>query len=339
MLSHALCAFIAPALASAVAFPWALPEPTFVIPEVDRWSPAPTKAPNVGILELFRRAEESDTICGFVSGVSTSSLTCDPGKSSVCATNTYYGVHGCCDPKNMSACTIPTTCIPSSLMTASCSDAKCSSDPLTLKCSGTAAPECYRWDFAYSTAKTTTFKEWGCAAKGGTAVAERTWSGMSTPSKTSSTTTRTTSSTSASSTAAQATTLPATQSPGKPNNTAAIVGGTIGGLVVVGAVASFIIYLLLRDRRLKREASNNNLPTHQSQQTGFGNTGMTEYSPHGFTPVNAWQDDNKGWPGSPTTTVLNKSPVISDCGPGGDGQATMFGVVEAHGTQVHEAPV
>ncbi|KAF2642837.1 hypothetical protein P280DRAFT_468146 [Massarina eburnea CBS 473.64] len=335
MLSHALCAFIAPALAAAAAFPWALPEPTFAIPEIDSWSPAPTKAPNAGGFDLFRRADQIDTLCGYLSAISTSLLTCPPGKSSACATNTHDGVHGCCDPNDMPACSIPTTCIPSSLMSASCTNSICSSNLKIAKCTETAAPECYQWNFVYSSAKTTTFTEWGCAAKPGTAMVERTWSGMSTPT-TSSSSTRTSSTTSSSSEAASVTVLPATQDMSKPNNTAAIVGGTIGGLVVVGAVASFIIYLFLHDRRLKREASG----THQSRPAGDDNNpGVKEYDHIGFAPVNAWHDDNKGWAGSPTETLVNKSPVISDCGPGGyDNGATLFGIVEAHGQQVHEAP-
>ncbi|PVH98996.1 hypothetical protein DM02DRAFT_22594 [Periconia macrospinosa] len=336
MLIHAFCAVIAPAFASAAAYPWALPEPTLAIPAVDGWSPAPTAAPKVGGFELFPRAE-GDTVCGFISGLSTSSLTCPPGKSSICATNTYFGVHGCCDPGNIENCDIPTTCVPSSLMPASCSDAKCSSNALVKKCTATEAPECFVWNFVYSTARTTTMTEWGCAAKHGTAIVERSWSSSSSKSSSS---TRTTSSTASSSTEPSPTTLAQSQAPSKPNNTAAIVGGTVGGLVVVGAVASFIVYLLYRDRRLKREAA-----AHQSWVSGTtannnnNPEGVTEFSPHGFVPANAWEaDDNKTWGGSPTTVQVMGSPVMAETGTHGNGHATSFGVAEAHGQAVYEAP-
>lgn len=73
MLEYAICALLAPALASAAAFPWALPEPTFHVPEIDNWSPAPTKAPNAGEFELFKRADEEKGICGYISGISSKS--------------------------------------------------------------------------------------------------------------------------------------------------------------------------------------------------------------------------------------------------------------------------
>lgn len=61
------CVFLAPALAVAAAFPGTGPEPTFGVAERDSLSPAPTAAPIVGAIELFRRADE-DSICGYVSG-------------------------------------------------------------------------------------------------------------------------------------------------------------------------------------------------------------------------------------------------------------------------------
>ena len=70
MFQYTICAFLAPAVASAMAFPWALPEPTLVIPEQDNWSPAPTAAPNMGVMDLFRRAE-GDNTCGYIDGVSS----------------------------------------------------------------------------------------------------------------------------------------------------------------------------------------------------------------------------------------------------------------------------
>jgi len=70
MARYAFCALIAPSLTAAAAFLGALPEPTFVVPAIDAWSPAPTQAPDVGGLELFRRAPENQ-ICGYLSGISS----------------------------------------------------------------------------------------------------------------------------------------------------------------------------------------------------------------------------------------------------------------------------
>lgn len=39
-----------------------------------------------------------------------SSLTCN-NPTYVCATNTKYDVHGCCNPASMDACTLYTTCV------------------------------------------------------------------------------------------------------------------------------------------------------------------------------------------------------------------------------------
>jgi len=150
MFRSSLCAFLAPAVVSAMAFPWAGPEPTLVMPTADNWSPAPTEAPEVNLMEMFKRAA-GDNTCGYISGISSknplmtiyrgftntirwiaSSLTCNDD-AYVCATNTYYGVHGCCDPNSLAACSIPTTCIPSSLMAASCTGNSCSTNDYIAK--------------------------------------------------------------------------------------------------------------------------------------------------------------------------------------------------------------
>jgi hypothetical protein len=66
MFQYSICAFLAPALAAGAAFPWAMPEPTFVVPAADNWSPAPTPAPQFGAIELFKRAADDNT-CGYIS--------------------------------------------------------------------------------------------------------------------------------------------------------------------------------------------------------------------------------------------------------------------------------
>ena len=67
IFQYSICAFLAPALAAGAAYPWAMPEPTFVIPAADNWSPAPTPAPGFGAMDLFKRAADGNT-CGYISG-------------------------------------------------------------------------------------------------------------------------------------------------------------------------------------------------------------------------------------------------------------------------------
>ncbi|KAF2116238.1 hypothetical protein BDV96DRAFT_46397 [Lophiotrema nucula] len=266
MLQYTICAFLAPALVSAVAFPaafpWAAPEPTFVIPAEDNWSPAPTRAPDMGALELFKR-DAGDNTCGYISGVSSRSLTCN-NANYVCATNTAYGVHGCCDPNGISTCSIPTTCIPSSLMSASCTG-DCSTNDYIAKCTDSDQPYCYEWRYVYSTR--TVMTEHGCAASAFTVSVERTFDDEGTTSSLASevqisyvtvtpsaaSTTSDASSTAVSGTAVSQTAGPTettttSEPPKKKTNVGAIVGGVVGGLVVIGAIAFGIIFLILRKR-------------------------------------------------------------------------------------------
>ena len=69
------CAVLAWGEASKAAV-FAVPEPTFVAPAVEGWSPAPTKAPTFGAIELFRRDQPWDVFqqkgtCGFFDGASS----------------------------------------------------------------------------------------------------------------------------------------------------------------------------------------------------------------------------------------------------------------------------
>lgn len=73
MWRHALsCAILAPKAVEAAIF--AVPKPTFAAPALDGWNPAPTKAPRLGAIELFKREDEpwkvfeSSGTCGFFDG-------------------------------------------------------------------------------------------------------------------------------------------------------------------------------------------------------------------------------------------------------------------------------
>ncbi|KAF2812634.1 uncharacterized protein BDZ99DRAFT_497006 [Mytilinidion resinicola] len=297
-------AFLAPAMVSAMAFPWAGPEPTLVMPEGDNWSPAPTKAPELGLLELFKKRAAGDNTCGYISGSSASSLTCNDSNY-VCATNTYYGVHGCCDPNSLASCSIPTTCIASSDLAASCTDAACSSNNYIAKCTLTDSPYCYEWRYVYSTR--TVMTEFGCAESAFTISVQRTFSGdlnsaaatsseavipISTkvitvvPSSSSVSSSSIPTSPSVTGTAATAIatssniSLPTTKKKSK-SHVGAIVGGVIGGLVVIGAIIFGIVFALLKKKKAKNAAAAAPPPNTQGPAPG-----VAEFKPQpgGFAP-------------------------------------------------------
>lgn len=231
-------------------------------------------------------------------------------------------------------------------MSASCDD-KCSSNSYIAKCTGTEAPECYVWQYIYATPKKTTLTEYGCAASATTAIVQRTYDGYGGSSTQKSdvqqtqTATGGSAPTSASGSASPTpTSLPATQ-PSSKSNMGAIIGGAVGGVVGVSAIAFGIIFLIVRDRRHKREAA-----AHQSWLSTQNGPipGVTEYKPHSYDPTgydqngfivgagSPWQErEAKGWPGQ-------TSPEVTDCGPVPGGSATLFGVVETAGTPVHQLP-
>jgi hypothetical protein len=71
MTVNAIVALLAPTVAYAAAFPWDLPRPTQYVPVADSWSPAPTAAPQLQGLELFKRQQgEGGNTCAYISGSS-----------------------------------------------------------------------------------------------------------------------------------------------------------------------------------------------------------------------------------------------------------------------------
>ncbi|OCK80369.1 hypothetical protein K432DRAFT_393088 [Lepidopterella palustris CBS 459.81] len=322
MLRSSLCAFLAPALVSAMAFPWAGPEPTLIIPAGDNWSPAPTKGPEMGemgLLELFKRQSIGDNTCGYINGISASSLTCNDN-AYVCATNSYYGVHGCCDPSSIAECTIPTTCIPSSLMAVSCTDSVCSSNAYIAKCTDIDSPFCYQWRYVYSTR--TVMTEFGCAASAFTVSVQRTFNGESIPpaattntgigaassiafpssgptilaGSASSSASSSSSSSNGASVASQSqistassSAIPVSKS---KTNVGAIVGGVIGGLIVIGAIIFGAIFLILRNK--KNNAAAQPAAGGAPQQPMGPAPGVAEYKPQpqGYPPQQQYPPQN-----------------------------------------------
>ncbi|KAF2003709.1 hypothetical protein P154DRAFT_519929 [Amniculicola lignicola CBS 123094] len=347
MLSYSICAFLAPAVASAMAFPGAFPEPTLVVPERDGWSPAPTQGPKIGALELFRRASE-DATCGYISGESAQSLTCN-NSNFVCATNTYYGVHGCCDPAKISTCSIPTTCIASSDLAASCTDSACSTNSYITRCTDESQPYCYQWLYVYSTK--TTMTEHGCAASAFTVTVQRLFTDGASGSSVSSlpsdipvsysyitVTAPNTPTTAQTSNNAQSAATTATststnnESPSKKTPIGAIVGGVVGGVAVLGAIIGAIVFFLMRNRKEKQIAANAASGVSQPMMGGPA-PGVTEYKPQGVGfGQPAWQEQKPGFAPSPNMG----QPEMMYYNQGAGAGVVQPLVAEAGGTEIRQ---
>ncbi|KAF2628818.1 hypothetical protein BU25DRAFT_409845 [Macroventuria anomochaeta] len=279
-LSYARCAILAPALASAAAL--AILEPTqhFAVAAVN-WSPAPTAAPQFKIFGREALQANEGNTCGYISGLSASSITCP--NSQICATNTFFGVHGCCDPSSLSACIIATTCIPSSVMSASCTNDACSSDNAIAKCTESTAPECYKWLFAY---ESTTMTQNGCAARGFTSTAPYSYGLTSTPSPIIVTVTA-----SASPASTPTSTLNEGEGGEKKQTLGPIVGGTIGGCTILSLVA--LTAFLIHRRRVN--ARQEHAQTHPPLTSQYYHN-SPEFDPNGFPTTNGWSEqDIKNW--------------------------------------------
>ncbi|RMZ74556.1 hypothetical protein GMOD_00003607 [Pyrenophora seminiperda CCB06] len=287
-LTPLVLSLFVPAMAHAAVFSWAIPEPTLSVSAMDGWSPAPTSPPQLPF-GLSRREQSGSNTCGFASGASGSRLlqqtavTC-PISTETCATNTYFGAHGCCDPASKSACTLATACIASTAMSASCTDKACSTNAAIAKCTDSSAPACYEWRFIYDRM---VFTQHGCAATPFTSTAFHSL-GMD-----------------LSSSNANKETLAATvgqeplitptlsdtafsSSSTKPG-IGVIVGGTIGACFFVSFIA-LVVFLVWRRHRAARR--NGMQPQRRT---------IVEYNPLGFpssvfsSPANPYEDDYKRW--------------------------------------------
>lgn len=288
-LSNAGCAILAPALSIAAAL--AMPEPTqpFAV-AVDNWSPAPTSGPPFNLFGREAEQPNASNTCGYASGLSgthlqphgdlqlnsaASPIACPT--SQICATNTYYGVHGCCSPDNLSSCTIATTCIPNSAISASCTNAACSTNNAIAKCTASSAQECYMYLFDYGSA---TLTQNGCTSSGFTSTIPRTYGPTSTPviviTVTASPVNTPTSSPSSTGNATGE----------KKQSLGPIVGGTIGGCTILSLVA--LAAFLIHRRRLKLKEQHTAAypaPTSQFQH------GTSTFDPIGYTEqdIKTWQ--------------------------------------------------
>ncbi|KAF1929911.1 uncharacterized protein M421DRAFT_3689 [Didymella exigua CBS 183.55] len=260
-----------------------MPEPTrlFAV-AADNWSPAPTAAPRFSIFGRDALQANEGSTFGYVSGLSASPVACP--NSQIWATNTYFGVHGCCPSSNLSACTIHTTCIASTAMSAFCTDDACSSNSAAAKCTASTAQECYKYLIDYGS---TIMTQHGCTYSGFTSTIPHTYGLTSTPfiiitvtapPVSTSTSIRTSSST-------------GNSGGEKKHSLGPIVGGTIGGCTILSlvALAAFVIHR----RRSKLKTAHR--AAHPPPISQYQHDGPT-FDPHGFQTTNGWtEQDIKTW--------------------------------------------
>ncbi|KAJ4360597.1 uncharacterized protein N0V89_001163 [Didymosphaeria variabile] len=189
--------------------------------------------------------------------------------------------------------------------------------------------------------------EYGCTDTATTTEIPLLYSGYSAPGSGDTSTSSSSSTSSTSSPTPSETPQQVTKGDGKPNNTPAIIGGVLGGLVIIGALVFAIVFLLLRDRRRKREAQLNQQPQqHQDWEGPPPTPGMSEvhYNPDGFIGCNVYgeeprttttEDPPKNWKAWSRVSRDKKVPQdrVTSCGEQGP-----YGAVEAEGRMVHEAP-
>jgi hypothetical protein len=261
-------------------------------------------------------------------------------------------------------------------MSASCTG-DCSTNDYIAKCTDAEMPSCYQWRYVYSTR--TVMTEFGCASSGFTVSVERTFDDEGTTSSLASevqisyvTVTPSASTTRASSTfsgtAASQTADPTeTNTTSKPaakkkTNIGAIVGGVVGGLVVLGAIAFGIIFLLLRKRKQNQNNAAGGVTQPMMGGPGgpTGPAGVTEYKPQpGVTaypsPGQQYADSSTagyygqeqkpqgfaqmGVPGqevnSPYSPPMTPAPQYTGPAPV---QPVPFGIAEAGGSPVQQQP-
>jgi hypothetical protein len=218
---------------------------------------------------------------------SASSITCP--NSQICATNTYFGIHGCCDQSALSACTIATSCVPSSAMSASCTSSQCSSDNAIAKCTASTAQECYKYLFVYDT---TTMSQQGCTASGFTMTVPRSYGPTSTHIETVTVTASQeaiNSPTAGSNSTASGSAAAAGE---KKQSLGPIVGGTIGGCTIISLVA--LTAFLIHRRRLKLKEQHN--AAHPPPTSQYHHHNSPEFDPSGFQTTSGWtEQDIKTW--------------------------------------------
>ncbi|PQE26128.1 transmembrane alpha-helix domain-containing protein [Rutstroemia sp. NJR-2017a BBW] len=276
MPSPAIILLFSSIFGSASAVPWAVAKATATY-NPDEWSPRPTNTP-LAARDIFKRSSVDVDVCGWIGGNSAQPVGCASGSSCIHDT---LGFVGCCPTSSAGASPIPctdglyTTCIDKNSAGYSANSFLINNGVLSCP----AASSCYRIIYPES------YTQFGCGASGGDITADTSFAGQATdlrlqfvytgvsfdpaitiqnpsifgaatsfPTRTASTTASSPDST-ASATAGkasltnsgpQSTTSAASSGSKGKSNTGAIVGGTIGGLVVVIGVALLAFFLIKR---------------------------------------------------------------------------------------------
>ncbi|KAF4630066.1 hypothetical protein G7Y89_g8072 [Cudoniella acicularis] len=251
------------------------------------WSLAPTLEP-MGFMDAFmlwRRRSATGTAsaasnashatCGFVSGSTDKAVTC-VNTNYICAQDLQHSVFGCCTTP---ACQLTTSCVPAASLSACGND--CAADPYVLKCV-TASPYCNQYVLTTNGVMNTAYY---CSnapeidtvlltatdgAKGVAtlvqvteAISSKTTSSSSSSSSLSSDSSSSTSSSSIQSTVTVTPTPTPPPESSKPTPIGAIIGGTLGGVFVIGAFAILIIFLCRRNNSTPATAVAASTEPHQ----------------------------------------------------------------------------
>ncbi|TGO81538.1 hypothetical protein BPOR_1111g00010 [Botrytis porri] len=262
------------------AIPWAAAKQTATY-KGDEWSPRPTNR-IIESRDLFRRVSFDVDICGWIGGNKAQSVGCRSGSS--CIHDTSYGVIGCCPTSSAGSDPVPCT---DGLYT-SCIDhnsAGYASNSFMVNNGILSCPSnsnCYKVNYPEN------YSQFGCGPSTGNITAVTTFAGQATddnlqivytgvtfnptiiiqnpsyfgaatsfPSSTSATPAQFTASATAGKgsltpSIPESTSSTAAASKGS-SNTGAIVGGTIGALIVIIG-ASIAAFFLIRKKRNKRES-------------------------------------------------------------------------------------
>lgn len=288
-------------------------------------------------------------------GITGASLTCAPTQTCLAITasteSIAIGAIGCCD---QSDCLFLTACVNAvQYSSESACDNVCGHDSQTLKwyvfsfkitgwstfmltvmhSTDATAPYCYGYSFT----------EWGASIyqcnniQGSTLdiiettfvgeVDGRTWSALTIqPTGTSPLTTGPSTPTSPTSTTSLTPTLTHSPSPKQSTPVGAIVGGVIGGLAVIGAVISGLVYMCLRNRRKNRtndqppqimqQAEQSHYPQHpQHPQLSMGSAINAPYAPsHGPPDISPIQKQSQLGYAEDLSPPLSPAPRYSQHG-------------------------
>ncbi|KAK0620186.1 hypothetical protein B0T14DRAFT_537716 [Immersiella caudata] len=335
--------------AHVLQIPRQTPPPTATIPHhvfnVASWPLVATPAPR-SPFDLFRRQDETNTICGYIGGNSDLPATCSAG--SHCVVDKDLNVVGCC-PNGEATCTsgVFTGCVDSN------SPPQTGVNPHVFTCG--AGDVCYKnvFDGGYS--------QYGCGTSDfGTSVAGSatglatglilptvsvsvTGTRVSRPtiSSTSTTTTTTTTPTSQTSQGSQTSPTPSsTTSPAVPVGAGApggdrigpIVGGVLGGVSVFLALCAVLIFIIRRRRgNVRKGPGASGSETYISLPKPSGESGFAPLPQSGDAYETGFGPGGPGAGGPPRPPPVTVVPVwAQDLNNKGPSPFAYHGAAGAH---------